>query len=237
MTLIEYFKMPATHITILEREAPLILNIPFPTVPLISLHGLQLFLKAVMDFAGAFILLVLTAPLFLAAAILIKLTSPGPIFFCQKRPGLYQCHFYIWKFRTMVNGSEREEKKLGENHKGVFFKPHADARVTRLGQFLRKYSIDELPQLFNVLRGEMSLVGPRPILDIELQRMNQWMSLRRFSMKPGLTCIWQVSGRSNTSDGDRIRQDLHYVNNWSLWLDLKLLIKTVDVVIKAKGAV
>lgn len=137
----------------------------------------------------------------------------------------------------MADYSERQQQQLKEDNKGVFFKPHNDPRVTRVGHFLRKYSIDELPQLINVLRGEMSLVGPRPILDIELQRLSKWMFMRRFSMKPGLTCIWQVNGRSNTSDWKRIRQDLDYVDHWSLWLDLKLLIKTVKVVLKADGAV
>ncbi len=232
-----FFNAAPTYVTIFETEAPLIFEIPFPTVPLITVRGLQLFLKAAMDFMGALALLILTSPLFLLAAMMIKLTSAGPIFFRQERPGLYQRPFRIWKFRTMLVGSENKERTLGSRAGGLFFKPHGDSRVTRLGRFLRKYSIDELPQLFNVLKGEMSLVGPRPILSLELQRFEEWTFLRRFSMKPGLTCIWQVSGRSNTGDWDRIRYDLNYVNSWSLWLDLKLLLKTVDVVLRAKGAV
>ncbi len=233
----DYYSLSATYLTIVEGKTPLILDIPFPTVPLISLRGLQLFSKAVIDFVGALALLVLTAPLFLLVAILIKLTSRGPVFFRQERPGLYQRPFYIWKFRTMSVGSEKREQQLSRQEKSFFFKLHDDPRVTRVGRFLRKYSIDELPQLFNVLRGEMSLVGPRPILGFELQRFEEWTFLRRFSMKPGITCIWQVSGRSNSSDWDRIRYDLKYVNSWSLWLDFKLLIKTIEVVLKAKGAV
>jgi exopolysaccharide biosynthesis polyprenyl glycosylphosphotransferase len=233
----DYFSLSATHFTIVEGEAPLIFDIPFPTVPFISLRGLQLFLKAIIDLVGAFILLILMAPLFVLTAILIKLTSRGPIFFRQKRPGLYQRSFYIWKFRTMAVGSEEKEQRLSKKDRNLFFKPNDDPRVTGIGRFLRKYSIDELPQLFNVLRGEMSLVGPRPILDLELQRFEEWTFMRRFSMKPGLTCIWQVSGRSNTSDWARIRYDLNYVDSWSLWLDIKLLLKTVEVVLKAKGAI
>lgn len=232
-----YFSLSATHLTIVEGETPLIFDIPFPRVPLISLHGLQLFLKAIIDSVGAFILLILTAPIFVLTAILIRLTSPGPIFFRQERPGLYQRPFRIWKFRTMAVGSEEKEQRLSKKERNLFFKPNDDPRVTRIGRFLRKYSIDELPQLFNVLRGEMSLVGPRPILDLELQRFEEWTFMRRFSMKPGLTCIWQVSGRSNTSDWTRIRHDLNYVDSWSLWLDFKLLVKTIEVVLRAKGAV
>jgi len=230
-------KTSLSHITIVEGDAQIILDLPFPMVPFVSLRRFQLFLKAAMDFVGASVLLVLTAPLFLFAALLIKLTSAGPVFFRQDRCGLYQSPFRIWKFRTMEVGSERKEQQLNRKHKGVFFKPQADPRVTRVGRFLRKYSIDELPQLFNVLRGEMSLVGPRPILEFELQRFGEWTFLQRFSMKPGLTCIWQISGRSNTSDWDRIRFDLNYINSWSLWLDFKILLKTVNVVLSTKGAV
>jgi lipopolysaccharide/colanic/teichoic acid biosynthesis glycosyltransferase len=142
----------------------------------------------------------------------------------------------MWKFRTMVPGAERKEGELrGEG--AVFFKPKDDPRVTPVGRFLRKYSIDELPQFINVLRGEMSLVGPRPVLWHELERLNGPDHLRRFDMKPGLTCIWQVSGRSNTTDEARINYDLQYVEGWSLATDFKLLLKTVPVVLRGEGAV
>ncbi|MBN1569677.1 MAG: sugar transferase [Acidobacteria bacterium] len=228
--------MSITHITIEEGSARLIFSLPFPSASPVSFRGLRLQLKLALDFLGALALLVLTAPIFLLAAGLIKLTSPGPVFFRQERPGIYQRRFRIWKFRTMANGSEKEQRRLERDRKTVFFKPCNDPRVTQVGQFLRKYSIDELPQLFNVLKGEMSLVGPRPILECELRRFGEWEFLRRFSMKPGLTCIWQVSGRSNTSDWDRIRQDLEYVDSWSLLLDIKLLAKTVREVFRATGA-
>jgi lipopolysaccharide/colanic/teichoic acid biosynthesis glycosyltransferase len=192
-----------------------------------ALEGAKLELKRLVDF---------TAPLFLLVAALIKLTSPGPVFFKQSRPGQDRRPFTMWKFRTMVCGAERQEAKLrGEG--GVFFKPKNDCRVTPVGRFLRKYSVDELPQFINVLKGEMSLVGPRPVLWHELERFGRPEQLRRFRMKPGLTCIWQVSGRSNTTDEARMRYDLQYVDEWSLATDFKLLLKTVPVVLRGEGAV
>ena len=229
--------MSSTHCTIVEGTARLMYSLPFPAFPVTSGLWLKLQLKSILEFIGALVLLLMTAPLFLLAASLIKLTSPGPVFFRQERLGLYQRPFKIWKFRTMVAGSELAEKQLHQNRGGVFFKLHNDPRVTNVGRYLRKYSIDELPQLINVLRREMALVGPRPIMDSELQRFGEWIYLRRFRMRPGLTCIWQVSGRSNTSDWDRMRQDMKYVDSWSLWLDTKILIKTVGVVVKTTGAV
>ena len=188
-------------------------------------------------------LLVVVSPLLLMTAVLIKLTSPGPVFYIRKRVGLNQRPFMMWKFRTMKSNAEQQEvalrvvKKEEEKGYAPFFKVKDDPRVTSIGRFLRKYSIDELPQLINVLKGDMSLVGPRPVHYFELQRFSEWKQLRRFSMKPGLTCIWQVSGRSNTSVEDRMRYDLEYVNNWSLLLDVKLLFKTIPVVLKGDGAV
>jgi lipopolysaccharide/colanic/teichoic acid biosynthesis glycosyltransferase len=150
---------------------------------------------------------------------------------------LYQQTFWIWKLRTMTVGTDQQEKTHGSTRGGIFHKVHSNPRVTRVGAILRKYSIDELPQLFNVLKGEMSLVGPRPIQPMELRRFGEWGWLRRFRMKPGLTCIWQVSGRSNTTDQERMRCDLQYVDQWSLGLDVKLLLKTIPAVIRADGAV
>jgi exopolysaccharide biosynthesis polyprenyl glycosylphosphotransferase len=192
--------------------------------------------KRAIDCAAALAALLVLAPLFLLVAALIKMTSPGPVFFKQSRPGLRRRPFTMWKFRTMVPDAERQEARLrGEG--GVFFKPKNDSRVTPVGRFLRKYSLDELPQFINVLKGEMSLVGPRPVLWHELERFTSPEQLRRFEMKPGLTCIWQVSGRSNTTDEARMRYDLEYVDGWSLTTDFKLLLKTVPVVARGEGAV
>ena len=198
----------------------------------------QLRLKRVVDLAGAVALLILLSPILLIAAVLIKATSRGPMFHAQKQIGLNQRPFTMWKFRTMIPGAEQYESALREIHRadGPFFKVRNDPRVFPVGSFLRKYSIDELPQLINVLKGDMSLVGPRPLFDFEVAGFDQWKALRRFSMRPGLTCIWQVSGRSNASSEARMQYDLEYVNRWSLWLDFKLLLKTVPIVLKGEGA-
>lgn len=199
--------------------------------------SLTLLLKWIVDVVGAAALLVVFLPLFLIVAVLIKLTSPGPVFFRQERLGLNRHPFVMLKFRTMTPDAEQQEAALQRLNNGVFFKIKNDPRVTRVGRVLRKYSIDELPQLINVLKGEMSLVGPRPIRDFELQQFGAWSQLRRFSMKPGLTCLWQVNGRSNTSDEDRMRYDLEYVEHWSFLLDVKILLKTIPIVLKSEGAV
>lgn len=193
-------------------------------------------LKRLIDITGSVCLLVILSPVMLMTAVLIKLTSPGPVFFWQDRVGLYQSPFRMLKFRTMIPAAHLQERALRAGEK-VFFKIHNDPRITPIGKTLRKYSIDELPQLINVLRGDMSLVGPRPLLVVEMEHFERWKPLRRFSMKPGLTGIWQVSGRSKTSDEDRMRYDVEYVARWSLLLDLKLLLKTIPAVLKGDGAV
>lgn len=199
-----------------------------------------LLIKRFIDLIGSLILLVLLFPIILFAAILIKLTSGGPVFHKRERMGLNQAPFEMWKFRTMVKDAHLQEKKLKEteNMNGNFFKVKNDPRVTTFGRFLRKYSIDELPQLINVLRGDMSLVGPRPLFEFELScDINEMVKSMRFSMKPGLTCIWQVNGRSNTSEEERLKFDLDYVNKCSLLLDIKLMFKTIPVVLRGEGAV
>jgi len=231
---LRHFLMPSGQLVSVGRPVELLTNISVRPQFAVPLTGYDA--KRLMDIAAALTALVLLAPLFLLVAALIKLTSPGPVFFKQSRPGLGRRPFTMWTFRTLVPGAERQEVLLrGEG--GVFFKPKQDARVTPVGRFLRKYSIDELPQFFNVLRGEMSLVGPRPVLWHELERFSSPGQLRRFEMKPGLTCIWQVSGRSNTTDEARMRYDLEYVDGWSLATDFKLLLKTVPVVLRGEGAV
>ena len=233
---VRHFLTPTGQLVSVGQPVDLLDYIPSFARYEVSFDDAKLALKRVIDFTAALAALLLLLPLMLAVAALIKLTSPGPVFFRQSRPGLRRRPFVMWKFRTMVPGAERKEGELrGEG--AVFFKPKDDPRVTPVGRFLRKYSIDELPQFINVLRGEMSLVGPRPVLWHELERLCGPDHLRRFDMKPGLTCIWQVSGRSNTTDEARIGYDLQYVEGWSLATDFKLLLKTVPVVVRGEGAV
>jgi exopolysaccharide biosynthesis polyprenyl glycosylphosphotransferase len=195
--------------------------------------------KQLIDFIGAAVLLILFSPIFLVAGLLVKLTSPGPVLFKQQRSGINGRPFTIYKFRTMVTNAEQLKHELAAMNEmsGPVFKVSKDPRVTPVGRFLRKFSIDEFPQLFNVLRGEMSLVGPRPLPVDEVKRFNDLAHRRRLSVKPGLTCLWQVSGRNDVSDfRDWVRLDLEYIDNWSLWLDLKILWWTVPVVLTGAGA-
>jgi len=196
-------------------------------------------LKQVMDFAGAVVLLAFFSPVLLLAALAVKVTSPGPIFFRQQRSGLNGRPFVLYKFRTMITNAEQLKHELAAMNEmsGPVFKVSNDPRVTQIGRFLRKFSIDEFPQLMNVLRGEMSLVGPRPLPVDEVKRFNDLAHRRRLSVKPGLTCLWQVSGRNNVKDfKDWVRLDLEYIDNWSLWLDCKILCRTVPVVLVGAGA-
>jgi exopolysaccharide biosynthesis polyprenyl glycosylphosphotransferase len=194
--------------------------------------------KRLIDIAGSTALLILLSPVMAVIALLIKLTSPGPVFFVQERLGLNKRRFPMFKFRTMVVDAEERQKALEALNEagGPVFKIRNDPRVTPLGRWLRKTSLDELPQFFNILRGELSLVGPRPLPMRDFERFDEFWFNRRFSVKPGLTCIWQVSGRSDTSFDRWIRQDLEYIDNWSLALDLKLMLKTIPAVIRGTGA-
>jgi lipopolysaccharide/colanic/teichoic acid biosynthesis glycosyltransferase len=172
-------------------------------------------------------------------ALLVKFTSPGPILFRQPRSGLNGHPFIIYKFRTMVTNAEQLKHELAAMNEmtGPVFKVTNDPRVTPIGKWLRKFSIDEFPQLFNVLRGEMSLVGPRPLPVDEVKLFHDLAHRRRLSVKPGLTCLWQVSGRNEVKDfKDWVRLDLEYIDNWSLWLDFKILCRTVPVVLTGAGA-
>ena len=195
--------------------------------------------KKVMDSLGALAALAIFFPLMLFCALCIRFTSPGPILFNQKRSGLNGQPFTMYKFRTMVTDAEQRKRELQDLNEmeGPVFKIAEDPRVTWIGRFLRRRSLDELPQLFNVLRGEMSLVGPRPLPVDETLRFDDLAHRRRLSVKPGLTCLWQTSGRSNVRDfGEWVRLDLEYIDNWSLWLDLKILLRTVPVVFRGTGA-
>jgi exopolysaccharide biosynthesis polyprenyl glycosylphosphotransferase len=208
----------------------------FRTTPETSWQGV---LKGLFDRIGAILLLIFSSPIFLAIGLLIKLSSPGPVLFRQKRSGLNGAPFTIFKFRTMVTNAEQFQHELAAMNEmtGPVFKVSNDPRVTPIGRFLRKSSLDELPQLINVLRGEMSLVGPRPLPVDEVKRFNDFAHRRRLSVRPGITCLWQVSGRNNVTDfRDWVRLDLEYIDNWSLWLDFKILWRTVPVVLTGVGA-
>jgi lipopolysaccharide/colanic/teichoic acid biosynthesis glycosyltransferase len=175
----------------------------------------------------------------LAIAVAIKSSSPGPVFFRQKRSGINGSPFTIYKFRTMNTNAEQIKHELEAMNEmsGPVFKVTNDPRVTPIGKFLRKFSLDELPQLFNVLRGEMSLVGPRPLPVDEVRRFDNLAHRRRLSVKPGLTCLWQISGRNQITDfKDWVRLDLQYIDNWSIWLDLRILLLTFPVVLRGTGA-
>jgi exopolysaccharide biosynthesis polyprenyl glycosylphosphotransferase len=195
--------------------------------------------KQVIDVLGAVVLLVLSSPVFLAVAAVIRATSKGSIFFRQERCGLHGRPFTMLKFRSMVSNAEQLQAELNALNEmgGPVFKVTKDPRITPIGRFLRKYSLDELPQLFNVLRGEMSLVGPRPLPVYEVERFDDPSHRRRLSVKPGITCLWQVSGRNNVRDfREWVRLDLEYIDNWSIWLDLKILLRTVPAVLVGTGA-
>jgi exopolysaccharide biosynthesis polyprenyl glycosylphosphotransferase len=206
-----------------------------------SVHGphssIQLAAKRAFDVVGALLVLLLTTPFWLATAIAIKLDSRGPIFFVQSRCGRYGRIFPFLKFRTMVTDAEDRKRDLFEyNEKsGPVFKIARDPRVTRVGRILRKYSIDELPQMLNVLAGHMSLVGPRPPVPGEVEKY-ELDHRGRLSMRPGITCLWQVSGRNQIEFEDWVKLDLEYVERWSLLLDFQILLATVPAVVSGRGA-
>ena len=208
----------------------------FRTTPDASWQGV---LKQVIDFTVALVAVILLAIPFVIVGLFIKLTSPGPILFRQRRCGLNGQPFTILKFRTMETDAEQRKSELAAQNEmsGPVFKMKNDPRVTSIGRFLRKFSIDEFPQFYNVLRGEMSLVGPRPLPVDEVKRFDDFAHRRRLSVKPGLTCSWQVSGRNDVTDfDDWVRLDLEYIDNWSLWLDLKIIWRTIPVLFTGAGA-
>jgi exopolysaccharide biosynthesis polyprenyl glycosylphosphotransferase len=198
-----------------------------------------LLVKGMVDRVGALAGLLVLAPLFLALALAVRLSSPGPAFFKQRRAGIHGRPFTMWKFRTMALDAEARHAELRAQNEmsGPVFKVENDPRITRAGRWLRKTSLDELPQLFNVLLGDMSLVGPRPLPLYEVENFQSAAHRRRLSMKPGLTCLWQIRGRNNvTNFDDWVKMDLEYIDNWSLALDLKILFQTVPVVLLGAGA-
>jgi exopolysaccharide biosynthesis polyprenyl glycosylphosphotransferase len=211
--------------------------VPLVGVNKVRLTGIDEVLKMALDYAITIPGLILLSPLLLAIAIAVKLDSPGPVIHRRRVMGMNGRQFNAFKFRTMfVNGDEILDKypnlqnELARNHK-----LKVDPRITRIGQFLRRTSLDELPQLFNVLTREMSLVGPRIITPAEVEKYNKW-DLNLMTVRPGITGLWQVSGRSDVSYEERVRLDMHYIRNWTIWLDIHLLIQTIPAVIKARGA-
>ncbi len=212
-------------------------GLPLLTFTTTPKNELLLLLRRIFDFVGSLILILTLSPVFLLITLGIRLDSPGPAVYRQVRCGLNGRRFTFYKFRSMVQEAEvRKGDLLAYNiMAGPVFKMKNDPRVTRLGRFLRKTSLDELPQLFNVLRGDMSFVGPRPPIPEEVEKYEGWQR-RRLSMKPGITGLWQVSGRNQIDFHQWMKLDLEYIDNWSIWLDVKILIKTIPVVLLGKGA-
>ena len=208
----------------------------FRTTPSISW---SLLVKGIIDRVGAFLLLILTSPLMLLAFVGIKLTSPGPVIFRQQRGGKNGRPFTMYKFRSMTTDAEmrRAELESFNEMSGPVFKVGCDPRITPFGRWMRKTSIDELPQLVNVLKGDMSLVGPRPLPLYEVANFENDAQRRRLSVKPGLTCLWQISGRNKVQVFEEwVKLDLEYIDNWSILLDLKILFKTIPAVLFGSGA-
>lgn len=211
---------------------------PVVTFSSIPLDSVRLAVKRTFDIIGSSLLLLLASPFMGAAILIIKVDSEGPAIFAQERVGLNKRRFRIYKFRTMVSDAERLQPQLEAHNEaeGPVFKIKNDPRITRIGKLLRKTSIDELPQLFNVIRGDMSLVGPRPLPVRDYTGFNQDWQRRRFGVRPGVTCLWQVSGRSSISFDQWMRFDMEYIDSWSLWLDVKILARTIPAVMRGSGA-
>jgi exopolysaccharide biosynthesis polyprenyl glycosylphosphotransferase len=198
---------------------------------------MQLLLKRIMDIILSLVGLIVLSPLLVIVALVVRFTSPGPVLFAQERVGMNKRLFKLYKFRSMYMDAEKRRRELEHLNEmdGPVFKMKNDPRVTPIGRFIRKTSIDELPQLLNVLRGQMSLVGPRPPLLAEVDRY-EWLYRRRLSIKPGITCLWQISGRNEISFKQWMEMDKAYIDNWSLWLDIKILAKTIPAVLFSRGA-
>ncbi len=231
--------------------APVLMDVMGPRLHIAPIAGLPLLrmsaprysgpawaVKNVLDRVLAFAMVVLLAPVFLAIALAVRLDGPGSVLYRQVRVGRDGQRFTMYKFRSMVPGADRRLHELIrlDTGAGVLFKVHDDPRVTRVGRVIRRYSLDELPQLFNVVRGDMSLVGPRPPLEAEVARYGEDGAHRRLFVKPGLTGLWQVSGRSDLSWEESVRADLRYVENWSFAMDLSILRRTVGAVLRREGA-
>ncbi|MBN2167828.1 MAG: sugar transferase [Actinobacteria bacterium] len=212
-------------------------GIPLLRLPKVEIKGINHILKTVEDYVLTSLIVLLLSPVILITAIAIRLDSKGPVIFSHTRVGKDGKPFKFYKFRSMVENADdlKEEVAKANGCDWLEFKPKDDPRITRVGRFIRKYSIDELPQFFCVFTGDMSLIGPRPAVPAEAAEYKEWYKLR-MNVKPGITGQWQVSGRSDIPYDERIKLDLYYIENWSLWQDIKILIKTVLVVLSGKGA-
>lgn len=233
-------RMPADffHLEVASSEVDYLDGSPIMTLktPTPSLSGLMV--KRLLDVACSLAGLLALAPIFLSAAIAVKATSRGPIFFSQERVGFGRRSFKMYKFRTMVTNAEEllAELEASNEVEGAAFKMKEDPRITKVGRVLRKFSIDELPQLWNVLVGQMSIVGPRPLPLRDVQAFDRRWQNRRFSVKPGLTCLWQANGRHNIGFDEWMELDLQYIDQWSLGLDFEIILKTVPAVLRGTGA-
>jgi exopolysaccharide biosynthesis polyprenyl glycosylphosphotransferase len=232
--MVDMFEMsvPRMKFTLLE-------GLPLLTMEPVAQDEGKLAIKRLMDLTVTLLAMPVLLPVLAVIAIAIRLDSAGPAFFVQQRVGLSKRRFPMFKFRTMVQNAEAMIKQIEHLNEaeGPIFKIAKDPRVTKVGRFLRRTSLDELPQLINVLRGEMSLVGPRPMSERDVDLFDQGIQRKRFSVKPGVTCLWQVSGRSNLPFSKWLELDLRYIDQWSLGLDVKILLKTIPVVLKGTGAV
>jgi exopolysaccharide biosynthesis polyprenyl glycosylphosphotransferase len=242
-----HLRMVPTELQLPQRSAETKMIEEIPTIRFKSLpiFGINFWLKRILDLIVSMAILVVISPILLSIAILIKRTSPGPIFYKQSRVGLKGRRFKVWKFRTMVENASALQKELEEQNEvkgGVLFKIKEDPRITKVGRFLRHYSLDELPQLINVLQGQMSLVGPRPLAirdyELSIQNIEQFSRDRflRYEVLPGITGLWQVKGRATIDSDEIFYWDMIYILKWSLTLDLKILLQTVKVVLFREGS-
>ena len=227
-----FYEIITTGLTVKEFA-----YVPFVSINKVRLTGVELVLKFLLDYFLTVPVLLLTSPVFLLIAIAVKLDSPGPVLYRRRVMGVNGRQFDAYKFRTMYQNGDDILKdypdlaaELNQN-----YKLKSDPRVTRVGRLLRKTSLDELPQLFNVLKGDMSLVGPRIITPNEVEKYNKW-DINLLTVRPGITGLWQVSGRSDVSYEERVRLDMYYIRNWSIWVDLQLLFRTIPAVLTRRGA-
>jgi exopolysaccharide biosynthesis polyprenyl glycosylphosphotransferase len=229
---------PKTTALLTERAE----YIPGQGTPLFEIRppafaGSDWLVKRAFDVAASMLVILIGLPIWLAIALGIKVTSRGPVLYQDPRIGLNEQPFSMWKFRTMYqDAAERQAQLETENEaEGALFKIRDDPRVTMFGRFLRRFSLDEIPQVLNVLRGEMSLVGPRPLPVRDYERLEDWHR-KRYLVLPGMTGLWQIAGRADLSFDDLVRLDFYYLENWSIWLDISILAKTVPAVVVARGA-